>query len=556
MIVLRPPTGGGRPLPPLASVDLAAVRYVLVLLWGLLICAVDGTAFAHTLLDASEPVDGASLAEPVKAVTLRFTAHVTPLVMRMLQPTGDIVRLTDVTASGAVVIVRLPVSDQHGTNIISWRVVSDDGHPVGGTVSFSVAAGARPLAGTDLLEFRSYRLALWSSGFVQSICITLAIGGAMFRAFVAPATRTWLASLIIAAAVAGLLAEIAGTVVQTVDGLGEDFTAVGWDDLWWTLSRTAYGRAAWLTAAGMLCSLGVSISRLRWMQQSLSVVGLACACLGFVVVGHASQATPKLLVYPGMFLHVTGMLIWFGALLPLGAALRADGATAGQGALVRLSRPLLFIAFIMPATGLLLAFIQLQNVSELWGSAYGIVLLLKIAVLVPLFSLAAANRFVLTARVARGEQTARRWMARSVFGEALLAALVLGVIGLWRFTPPPREMSSVQVTASGVQLHAHGIAAMVNLTFNPARVGVGNIRLSVLNLDSTALNARAVDVALFRPGGPTEPVHLSAHRGAGTAWQVDSVDFVSPGRWLVRVDIVLPDQEKVYARSSVDIADR
>jgi putative copper export protein len=51
---------------------------------------------------------------------------------------------------------------------------------------------------------------------------------------------------------------------------------------------------------------------------------------------------------------------------------------------------------------------------------------------VPLFSLAAANRFVLTARVARGEPTARRWMARSVFGEALFAALVVGVIGLWR----------------------------------------------------------------------------------------------------------------------------
>jgi copper transport protein len=532
------------------------MRYLLVLLWSFLICAVGGTAFAHTLLEASEPADGASLPAPVKEVKLRFTAPVTPLVMRMLQPKGDIVRLTDVTASGAVVIIRLPTSDQHGTNIVSWRVVSEDGHPVGGTVSFSVAAGTQPVAGTDLLQFRSYRLALWSSGFVQSICITLAIGGALFRAWVGPATKPWLPALITGAAVAGLLAEAAGTVAQTVDGLGADLTAVGWDDLWWTVRRTAYGRAAWFIAAGMLCSLGVSISRQRWIQQSLSLLGLVGACLGFVVVGHASQATPELLVYPGMILHVSGMLIWFGALLPLGAALLADGVTAGQVALVRLSRPLLFIAFMMPATGFLLAFVQLQNVAELWGSAYGIVLLLKIAVLVPLFGLAAANRFVLTARVARGEQVARRWLARSVFAEALLAALVVGVIGLWRFTPPPREMSSVRVTASGVQLHAHGIAAMVNLTFNPGRVGVGSIGLSVFNLDSTALSARAVDVALFQPGGPPEPVHLSAHRGVGTTWQIDNVDFVTAGRWLVRVDIVLPDQEKVYARTSVDIADR
>src|SRR5260370_860073 len=101
MIVLRtrPPTGGGRPLPPAASRDPAPVRYVLVLLWSFLICAVDGTAFAHILLDGSEPADGASLSEPVKEVKLRFAEHVTPLVLRMLQPTGDIVRLTDVTAS-------------------------------------------------------------------------------------------------------------------------------------------------------------------------------------------------------------------------------------------------------------------------------------------------------------------------------------------------------------------------------------------------------------------------------------------------------------------------
>ena len=324
MIVLRSPAGGGRKLPPAASRDPAPVRYILVLLWSFWICAVGGAAFAHTLLDASEPADGASLSEPVREVKLRFAEHVTPLVMRMLQPKGDIVRLTDVTASGTVVVIRLPASDQHGTNIVSWRVVSDDGHPVGGTVSFSVAAGGQPLASTDLLEFRSYRLALWSSGFVQSICIILAVGGALFHAWVGPATKSWLPALITGAAVTGLLAEVVGTAVQTVDGLGEDFTAVGWDDLWWTVSRTAYGRAAWFTAAGMLCSLGVSISRLRWTQTGLSLLGLVFACLGFVVVGHASQATPELLVYPGMFLHVTGMLIWFGALLPLGAALLAD----------------------------------------------------------------------------------------------------------------------------------------------------------------------------------------------------------------------------------------
>ena len=254
MIVLRPPAGGGRKLPPAASRDPAPVRYILVLLWSFWICVVGGAAFAHTLLDASEPADGASLSEPVREVKLRFAEHVTPLVMRMLQPKGDIVRLTDVTASGSVVIVRLPVSDQHGTNIVSWRVMSDDGHPVGGTVSFSVAAGTQPVGDTDLLEFRSYRLALWLSGFAQSICITLAVGGALFRAWVGPATKSWLATLIVSAAVAGLLAEVAGTAVQTVDGLGEDFTAVGWDDLWWTVSRTAYGQAAWFTAAGLLCS--------------------------------------------------------------------------------------------------------------------------------------------------------------------------------------------------------------------------------------------------------------------------------------------------------------
>ena len=98
-------------------------------------------AMAHDELLGSEPGSGARLDDPPSQVALTFSA---PLDPRLCQ-----LAVTDATgtsvASGAVSvsdrsITRAVVIRASGDYTIAYRVVSRDGHPVSGTVRFTVTA--------------------------------------------------------------------------------------------------------------------------------------------------------------------------------------------------------------------------------------------------------------------------------------------------------------------------------------------------------------------------------------------------------------------------------
>src|SRR5262245_27092959 len=99
---------------------------------------------AHASLVRAEPADGALVNEPPVALRLTFNEPVTPLVMRLIAPDGSTTTVP-ATAENATVTVK-PATLRRGTHALSWRVISADGHPVGGSLIFSVgeAIGAPP----------------------------------------------------------------------------------------------------------------------------------------------------------------------------------------------------------------------------------------------------------------------------------------------------------------------------------------------------------------------------------------------------------------------------
>ncbi len=66
-----------------------------------------------------------------------FLLVLLPLQARLFGPDGS-VQDTKASAQGPDLIVTLPDGLAHGTHALSWRVVSDDGHPVGGSHLFSI----------------------------------------------------------------------------------------------------------------------------------------------------------------------------------------------------------------------------------------------------------------------------------------------------------------------------------------------------------------------------------------------------------------------------------
>jgi len=142
-------------------------------------------ALAHAQLRGSDPAEGAVVTEAPAAIVLEFNEAVAPLVLRLIAPDGAATDL-DGTAENTTVTVTLPAAVADGTHLLSWRVVSDDGHPVGGTLTFHVgAASATPPTPAELAAGAArFGAALRA---VLTVSLVVAVGAAVFVAFVAPA---------------------------------------------------------------------------------------------------------------------------------------------------------------------------------------------------------------------------------------------------------------------------------------------------------------------------------------------------------------------------------
>jgi methionine-rich copper-binding protein CopC len=110
---------------------------------GVLLLATAGGASAHSELIGSSPGDGQRPRGAVTEVTLTFEEPVDPALTHVVV-VGDRGRakLGGVSVDRAVVRVPVAPLDIAGDYRISYRVVSADGHPVQGSVDFTVSAAS------------------------------------------------------------------------------------------------------------------------------------------------------------------------------------------------------------------------------------------------------------------------------------------------------------------------------------------------------------------------------------------------------------------------------
>ena len=99
---------------------------------------------AHTRLTASTPADGARLARPPAEIRLRFSEPVDPAVVRLslVDAAGRPHRLSEPHGLDGEVGTTLAPTGPAGRWRLDYRVVGTDGHPVTGTLSFTVGASS------------------------------------------------------------------------------------------------------------------------------------------------------------------------------------------------------------------------------------------------------------------------------------------------------------------------------------------------------------------------------------------------------------------------------
>ena len=151
-------------------------------------------AMAHAQFNGSEPSPNALVPERPETVSLWFSEPVSPVAMRWISPDGESYP-AEAEPGGKQVLVPPPPEVGDGSYMLAWRVVSLDGHPVGGILVISVGATSDLPTLSNISWPPLSAWALIAVKFALSVCLVLGIGGTVYSRFVAAHTSVDAVSL-------------------------------------------------------------------------------------------------------------------------------------------------------------------------------------------------------------------------------------------------------------------------------------------------------------------------------------------------------------------------
>jgi copper transport protein len=508
----------------------------------LLLCSAR-PAGAHADLVSTDPAQGAVLTTAPARVLLTFDEAVrgVPDGVQIFDAQGALVAArTSVT--GAELAVDLAGPSGHGTTVLTWRVVSDDGHPISGALTFSVGAPTTPAVATpagDPSGVPDVPWALTLARWLGYAGLLLAAGLVAFAAFFLPAAArpgrpnsTLHTNTAVAAARPGRLTGTLRTTAAVAAGawivavpitavylLGGGPSLLTQGTTWSSLPPTEYVVAA--AVAGGLLSAVVLLGRQR---RIAAVVAAAVAATAPALVGHTRAASPEALVIAADMLHLLAGSVWLGGLAGLALTLPGLTGRAAAETLARFSTVAAGVLAALVATGTLLSWRILGSWSALVGTGYGRLLLIKVAIALVVVVVAAWNRWSLLPRLRRAtEQTRPVVRAVTVEGTMLLAALL--VTGFLVDTSPEGDAAPTAVAASG-----------------PRTTTLGGIQVRA-DVTPLARGANTVTLRMTSPAGePAEGVAPPVVRLSSDRASLGAVPLtqVSPGFYTAQVVIPAP----------------
>ncbi|MGX4771564.1 copper resistance CopC/CopD family protein [Bradyrhizobium guangdongense] len=499
-------------------------------------------ASAHAALISVEPASGSILASAPRAVELRFNEAVVPGAIQLIDGAARARDDARVMVSGESISVAMPPDLPQGTAVVSYRVISQDGHPVAGSVIFSVGAptATQPPANPD----GRLNALIWLSRIGVYLGLFVGVGGVFFGRWIAWSMTGM--SLPRTALLVGLPSTVVSLGVLGLDLLGLPLASFMTMAPWTIAFATSAGPALLVAIAAMLLAL-MALGR-AWYARALAAIAFAGVGLSLAMTGHAATASPETLTRPAVFVHGLAVAFWIGALAPL-AALLSKPNPAVLPLLNRFSRIAVPVVAALALTGLLLAVIQLEEPRALVETSYGLILSVKLALVLSLLALAALNRYRLTPALAK-DHAAAPVLKRSILLECGVALGILAVVAGWRFTPPPRTI----IPETPLAIHIHTDKAMFQVLVSPGRAGVDDFVLQLMTGEAAPLQAKEATLTLSLPERGVEPMEREAELGPDGYWHVRKVELPFAGRWHMRIDALVTDFEKITLEDDLEVA--
>jgi copper transport protein len=523
-------------------------------------------AAAHAELVSTSPGNGEQLRTPPTDLRLTFTESVNLVDdgIRLVDHVGAIVVTSEPSVRGRTVIWPMPSDLPEGPYVVTWRVVSSDGHPVNGAFSFGVgtstaavpgSATAPETAGMGDSAVAAGSTAPWPVVVIRLagyIAFALVVGVAAFVLFCAPGTSKdlTLQLLVRCGLMGGAVAAVAAILVQGPYTAGVSMSRVLDMRLLPETLSTPFGTAMmWrLALYGVLGVLAWRLPRILtevagWLVPAL-VVGIAVT---IAAAGHAAASGPlSLLVDAG---HALTAGLWVGGLI----ALAAIGRSVERHALHKFSTLALASVLTLIVTGTLNSLRHLTAVEQLWSTRYGLTLFIKLTLVAGALAVAA---------VSRRHTKQDRVPVRSVRLEATLTVAVLVLTALLTMTAPPPE-GGPPTTHTG---HGHEPAAVddtvqmslgdqgnASLAVVPATTAGSHLHLALKDPNGQKLSATRVTLKVTNPARDVAAILIPMSMRDGV-W-VANWRFPFPGTWKAILTVDGVGRLSVVASADITIRD-
>ncbi|AYN20703.1 copper resistance CopC/CopD family protein [Alcaligenes aquatilis] len=528
----------------------ACCHPLLVLLIALLLLAWVPALHAHASLVASKPDSGTILAQSPRTASLSFNESVSPLLMTLIRPDGSSEELGDVLMQDQRLELALPPMETEGTYGLSWRVISADGHPVGGTLTFAIGTPSANLM--DSTRSNPVRNGLiWLARLLGYLGLFTGIGWVVYRALTSTSneTSTQQSRLAPHMLALGAIALLLNLGLVGVDALDLPLSALFGTAAWKTAASTSMGVAVPLGWIALACAALSWQAKSPTSQKWLAALALTLLGASLASSGHASTADPACLSRPSVWLHVVALTLWMGSFLPLAYALQH----AQESRLLTLfSRWIPAVLLILVLSGAGLIYVQFDQLASLWESRYGQVLSAKLILVLLLLALGAYNRYRLTQAVLQQRSNARQALRRVVRLEYVLVVLILAVAALWRFTPPPRALA--QLVSPTISSHIHTEAVRADLLYIPATAQRPAIlTVSLYEPDFSPLKAQEVEVIFSNPQAGVESITFPAKLTRQDQWEVNTLELPHLASWNIRIQVLISDFERIHLDSTLDL---
>ncbi|MDP3892633.1 copper resistance protein CopC [Nocardioides sp.] len=485
---------------------------VPALLLALAVVGPAGPAAAHASLVGTDPAEGAVLAASPGTITLTFDepVRVADESAMLVDATGGTLS-SPVSGGGTEVLVDVPDDLADGSYLLSWRVVSADGHPIAGSLTFSVGAAtemarAAPepdtsvgVAALGIVQGLAYVALLLAGGLVLAAALLLPGHTA------AEPVRARIRRLAVRSALVAALAFLTVAPLSVAHQLGLGPTGLASAPAWSLDLLGAPLLVALLVTGGLVAALAVLRERTPGRLVSGVVLGsTAVAVAAPSLVGHARGTDPVALMLVGDVVHLGAGAIWLGGLVAIAVALRglSQRPALAAGTLARFSTWAGGAVVLLTVTGSFMAWRIIGSWSALFSTTYGRLLLLKIALALLVVGIAAWNRFVLLPRVASaagptGAVSSARGVGRTAATEAAVLAVLLLVTG-FLVNQSPRAATDTPTVDTGAVVATLAEDVRVAGLLSPGTTGPNTLLVQIQSADGDPLEPYAAPQVTLR----------------------------------------------------------